>query len=877
MSGHQKRVEVTLLTPPEKPRAVASPVIYLGFSLILGIALGRLIPLIEFWLVAAALSLLITLAWSWRARRRAVRLWSCITLIALGAAWLIVSHGYISRDDIANDLTAAGQLVRLEGTLDSPLHTTAPDHGPFAKFSFRTPGSRASLAVSAIFKAPRWQPADGQILLSFHRVQHDLRPGDRVRLWGWLSPIRGPSNPGEFDYRAYLWQTRRIAARLTLDGGSQVQILSRASASPIHWRSFRSAVHQRAQAALDAGLPRASPVADMLHALLLGDRAGGGAIVQQAFVHVGLAHLMAISGAHLGVFLAMFWLIARLLTARPIRAVLIVLIALAAYLLAIPAQVPVIRAAIMAGMFCLGYMTGRRTRAIDLLMLAAIILLLWRPAYLFNPGFQLSFAIVAALLLFVDPWSRRLAQPFARLIDHAGWRAVLTRGAVKYGALTFVAFVAALPLVAYHFHQIYPWSGVLSILVLPLFVVVLTLGYIKIIIGLLWPPLGGWLAYPILHAGGGLLAFIQWSHHLPGISLSVSPSLSPLWLFAAAALAVSLLSGQFKKRPLPLTGALVLMISWTWMADQPRALERLTHQPQPAMEVSMLAVGNGSCYVIQSGGCTLMFDCGSDSYLDVGSKTVVPALASLHIHHIDMLILSHADIDHYCGSLDVADAIPVARVFMTPQMFDKAQRQPHAAIGCLLAGLRQRHLPISLIHRGWHASLGSARLSLLWPPPDFQAPHDNDMCAVLAVTAGHRRLLLNGDIEQIAMQGLFAYHTNLHADLTDLPHHGSFVEDSPRWFKAVAPALVLQSTGFARLVHDKWAPILTGTGVDRYITATQGMVRLKVMSQGSVWVKPFLHPRSNQPPHWRQVLPPRSAASPRSPASSPAAPVSSAR
>lgn len=267
------------------------------------------------------------------------------------------------------------------------------------------------------------------------------------------------------------------------------------------------------------------------------------------------------------------------------------------------------------------------------------------------------------------------------------------------------------------------------------------------------------------------------------------------------------------------------------------------------MRVTMLAVGNGSCYLVRSGGHTLMFDCGSQSYLDVGTRTVAPALAALHVHRIDMLMLSHADIDHYCGTLDVADAVPVDRVLMTGQMLDEARQEPWAAIGHLLAGLKSRHLPIVQVQRGWRGTLGRAKLSLLWPPRDFLAKQDNDMCMVLSVRAGHRRLLLNGDIQQIAMQGLFAHRTHLRADVTDLPHHGSFVEDSPRWFARVDPLLVLQSTGPARLANDQWTRLLMGTDVQRYITARQGMVRLRVASDGRMWVKTFLGRSSG----WRLV------------------------
>ena len=89
----------------------------------------------------------------------------------------------------------------------------------------------------------------------------------------------------------------------------------------------------------------------------------------------------------------------------PPRAAVIVLVVLCLYLMAVPLRVPIVRSAIMAGLFCGAYATGRQVRPIQVLSFAAVVVLLWRPMDLFSPGFQLSFAAVAGLVLFVRPVS----------------------------------------------------------------------------------------------------------------------------------------------------------------------------------------------------------------------------------------------------------------------------------------------------------------------------------------------------------------------------------------------------------------------------------------------------------------------------------------
>lgn len=293
MSGHRTPVELPLLSMPAWGKTIGSPILWLGLSLIAGIALGRCVPVIEIWLCGAAASVGMMLFMWWLPRRRGVLTWACVSVALLGGAWLIVNRDYVNRLDIARYLQGNRQLVRVQGVIEGPVRASPKARGPFARFSYRSSGTICELAVAAVKSNNRWREATGRLLVKLRHPDDALRPGDHVRMWGWLAPIHGPSNAGEFDYRKYLWQTQHIAARLTLDNRSQVQVLNRSHTALVNWRRFRSRMQQRARRALDAGMATDSPVTAMLHALLLGDRGGPAATVRQAFVQVGLAHLMA--------------------------------------------------------------------------------------------------------------------------------------------------------------------------------------------------------------------------------------------------------------------------------------------------------------------------------------------------------------------------------------------------------------------------------------------------------------------------------------------------------------------------------------------------------------------------------------------------------
>ena len=123
---------------------------------------------------------------------------------------------------------------------------------------------------------------------------------------------------------------------------------------------------------------------------------------------------------------------------------------------------------------------------------------------------------------------------------------------------------------------------------------------------------------------------------------------------------------------------------------------------------------------------------------------------------------------------------------------------------------------------------------MIWPAADFVAPRHNDTSLVMSVRAAGRRDLLNGDIQQQAISDLLAAGSELlRADVTDLPHHGSFVEASPRWLRSLAPMMVLQSSGPARLLHDKWAGQVPAN-ITRLVTWQQGMAEVDVDPAGRI-------------------------------------------
>lgn len=782
-------------------------------------------------LVAGAGVAVLTAAWlSWRHMNRAAN-WSALVGLALiGGAWLVVQRDYVPTDHVSRFIHEELAIAKVRGTITSVPRDVIPDGGTFGGFSYLPPGTAFEMSLDAVDVGDGFEPASGGMLVSMKENDHRPTMGQRIEAAGWISAVGATQNPGEFDYRAYL-RKQGIDGRVTRMRRGNWHALS---AAP-RWTltGLRRQIGDAAASSLRLGLPEDPELVGLLDALLLGRRAGEIKDLSDSFRAVGLSHVLSISGAHLGILLLIVWALGRLLIGRPGAVAVLVMVVLALFLLAVPWRTPIVRAAIMAAVFCAGYGMGRRLTGAEVLSAATLIVLIWKPTDLFSAGFQLSFGVVGALLLFTKPVSRwMMAEPDAMVVHPTAWD-LGVRWGVDFLAVSVVAFVVALPMVMYHFLLVSPLAILMSMLALPVLTAVLAVGYLKIIVGLVSPALGSLLAVPLAWMGGSLSGLVTQAQRWPGASFDLWSGPSVAWTLVAVACVLAVLAGVFHRRYALLAVVLLVLVGWGWAEQRPSSVMR--GEDPPALVVNMFAVGDGSCFLLRSGEESLMFDCGSQGFWQVGERSIVPALKALGVRRIDTLMLSHADLDHFVGALDVMDGVEVGRVLVSPDVFREAAKEPGGAAGFLLEGLRKRgHEPVA-IERGWAATMGEAELRVLWPEQGYASKKNNNNGLVLRIEAAGRSVLLNSDIQDEAIERLLAVDRDaLRADVSDLAHHGSFVEQSPAWLAAVDPQLVLQSSGPRRVDQDNWADVLKDAGIDRLWTAREGMVELVISPEGAI-------------------------------------------
>ncbi len=844
-------------TEQDKPRQLG-PVVAVLIAWILGILLGNAFGGVSFWLLAGASSLALGLMVYWRLRhvphvaRFAIRFFAMIAAGCAAAAWHNVRVERIADDHIAHYLDETSQLALVTGVVDSRVNLNPPQRGAFASFTYQSPVTMFALRVDSIVVDGRPVSTRGRLFVKVEQADHRLREGMYIEAVGWLAAIGGPNNPGELDYRRIM-ADRDIDGRLTLRRRGNWRVIegerSRSLTSTL--ASWRRALRDEAAAALHAGLPPGEERRAFLDALLIGRRSGDAGELSDAFRRVGLAHLLSISGAHLAILLGLTWLVVKLFVPNPRRSAVVVGVVLVFYLCIVPVRVPILRAAIMAGLFCAAYGSGRLVSGTRLIALAALIVLIWRPGDLFTAGFQLSFGVVAALLAFADPLSKRLSpEPEVRV--HGDRTAhTVARFIVGYFAANIVAFLVAWPIVAYHFQLISPLTVVLSLMALPVVTVVLGFGYLKVIVGMALPTVGKLLAGPLSWSADAMTGLVEHAATWPGAAVELNRTPSLVWLLATLGVTLAWFTGALRGRRVTLICALLACVAWLFVSDRGLWFRTSSNAANPpgdraALRINMFAVGDGSCYLVrvddaQRSGIgtgqaarTLMFDCGSQAFYDVGRRSVAPALRHMGVSHLDILVLSHADLDHFGGVLDVLDAVSVGQVYAPPQLIAEANDRPDGTAAFLVDRLRERRVVIKPMTRGWQADLGYAQLSTLWPPADLEPKRANDSSIVLSIRTSNRRLLLNGDIQQDAIESLLELEVDLKADVTDLPHHGSFVDASLQWFKSVQPQVALQSSGPTRLYNDRWRDAFEDADATRLITARHGMVEVRISHDGTI-------------------------------------------
>jgi competence protein ComEC len=748
----------------------------------LGVLLVTYLPALPAWRYLAALSLVIVALW--RRSDTVVLAW-----MLLGCFW----HVYCGQKMMSAEMPAAweGRALLLEGRVSSLVQRSMmADGGYRSRFTFEV--RRASLDGRALhlrrpllvrldwYNVPgdvgNWPSessasaagniADDAVGASANRSSMmAVIPNQQWQFEAALKRPRGLANPGTFDYRLWLL-AQGIGATGKVIAGDRNQHLGDERHLLITWRHWYQQQLRRRLQGHESGA--------LLAALAIGDRQQLTASQREVLAATGTAHLMVISGLHVGLsalfgFAGCFALLSMapswvqsgraVLLARCMAfAVATAYAALAGF--ALPTQ----RALIMLLLFLLVRQSGREVISLRIWLLALFGVLVVNPMAVTAAGFWLSFAAVCLLMAPV-------AQPVVRLRWRLpGLSALSTQWRLSLGLCPLIAL----------------WGGQAS-LIAPL-------------VNLVAIPFVGFLVVPVLLVA---LLILPFNDILGGLSLELARLAMELcWQGLEWAVTVSAHWSALALHPRP--AALWLAMLAVLLFLLPRGIPGRVLWPllllplllpasagRRGFDLYVLDVGQGTAVVVRSADKVLVYDTGPAyaSGFDAGRAVLLPFLRGLGVSQVDRLIVSHGDIDHSGGAQALLKGIPVSS-WMAPAAIDPLGE------------------PDQFCRAGQRWIWSGVRFTIVHPIEPLSQQRNNRSCVLLIETA-EASYLLAGDIERSAERALAAkLGPDLAADVLLVPHHGSGSSSSWDFAWFVRPTWAIISSGYGNRFGHPAAPVL---------------------------------------------------------------------
>ena len=596
-------------------------------------------------------------------------------------------------------------------------------------------------------------------------------PGDILIIQGKLEMPPSPRNPGQFDYAAYL-RSQNISAvidrEFTIlkiiegDGGLQRGLFT-----------MRRGIHDRLTDAVGY------PYDGLAAGLLLGEKSGIQSEMKEQFQRLGIIHILAVSGLHVGFVLLVLTVLAKIAVLPKLYRLLFITAGLLFYLGISGGAISVMRAVTMAILYTYGNFREKEILPWSIVGFTAFIFLLIDPSQLYSLSFQLSFGAVGGILFMLAQFKQLTENNewLQSLRRHTSFRWLMDALVVSFGAQlgTFLP-------IALIFGEIPVWAFAANLVIIPMAgLSVITSLIISLII-----PISIQIGNVYGQALWGELFLMDkvslFMNHLPFqlIFFHGWGVFSLIVLFMGMIALASVSQNRYRFRSMLVCLLLGNFFIWTHILESPQ------------FTVTFLDVGQGDACVIEDGNHTILVDAGYAGFgKDYGKRVVLPYLKHKGIDKIDLMVMTHPHADHIGGLETVLKNITISEIWDTHNDFESS------VYDRILAGAELNKSYIRFLDPGDIYQLGEMKLTILYPDSAIamSMKNINNSSIVFRLDYKDHSFLFTGDAEIQAERILANLDSLLNVDVLKVGHHGSSTSSIMSMVKHVSPKYAIISVG----------------------------------------------------------------------------------
>ncbi|MDO8282506.1 MAG: DNA internalization-related competence protein ComEC/Rec2 [Thermodesulfovibrionia bacterium] len=576
------------------------------------------------------------------------------------------------------------------------------------------------------------------------------------------------------------------------------------------------------------------------NAIITGLKRGMGQDVLDHFSSTGLTHLLSISGTHFGLLaFLIFQFVKRSLGFLPDKAfkamtlcitptqaaVVVTMPLLVFYMLLAGAGAPAVRSFIMAFIYMLALLLGRRGQWLNSLSIAAFIILLYEPSSLFDLSFQLSFIAVLSLGIIMENKEETDQLSESRNTEKKKGIFIYADKFIKSLKASILITIAAVlgtaPLIALYFKQFPLVSPLTNMIITPIVCfIILPLGFLTGFASLLFDLKTLPLSWLIDMATGFTIHLTEIFSRIPYANIHVpNPSFLMIMLYYLSCL--FLLKSSVRWRYFPL----VLVVTFY-------LLNPLLSKDN--FRVTFMDVGQGDSSLVELPDGKAMLIDGGPAAPDSGRMVVAPYLWSKGIRKIDYLVISHTHPDHYGGIAYLLNNFKTGEVWTNGRGSD--------VITGLIDNAEDQKIIVKTLKRGQLLEGNGYKIYVLHPYEDFYAgsprgafSDENSGSLVLKIESDDGSVLFTGDIEEEAENDIAHLGAWLKSDIIKVPHHGGRTSSSIKLLNAVRPEIAVASVGRHNSFHhphEETVKRYTGSGARLFRTDRDGAVIVTFNKKG---------------------------------------------